>query len=162
MVWNPSLYYVCFISFELRVSQCFWLSASLSVLPLPSSPPGYFPTQMCCLCWEHVSLLLPLTPSSSHIGCLMVLSTTFCMKAPVSTLILGTRLRIVCCPVSCWNKGLFERLNNCHSSQCQTLWWIRHRQWSLLWTLPVEWPFYTRLSRWYPVTILTARVSWWE
>lgn len=138
------------------------LSVSLSVLPLLPSLPGYFPTQMCCLCWEHVSLLPPLTPSSSHTGCLMALSTTFCMKAPVSTLTLVTSLRTVCCLVSCWNKGLFERVNVCHSSHRQTLSWTRRRQWSLLWTLPVEWPFYTRLNRWSLVTISTARVSWWE
>lgn len=40
---------------------------------------------MFCPCWGHVSLLLPLTPSSSHTGCLMALFTTCCMKAPVST-----------------------------------------------------------------------------
>lgn len=70
--------------------------------------------------------------------------------------------RTACCLVSCWNKGLFKRVNVCLSSHLQTLLWTRRRQWSLLWTLPVEWPFCTRLNRWSLVTISTARVSWWE
>lgn len=76
--------YVCRISFELCVSHSFRVSLWLSFHPPPSLP-GYFPTQMSCLCWEHVSLLLPPTPSSSHTGCHMAPSTTSCMKAPVST-----------------------------------------------------------------------------
>lgn len=78
------------------VCSTFSFCLSLSVLPFLPSLPGYFPTLMCCLCWEHVSLLLPLTPSSSHTGCLMAPSTTFCMKAPVSTLTLVMGLRTVC------------------------------------------------------------------
>lgn len=156
------MYYVCCISFELCVSHSFWLSVFLAVLPLLPSLPGYFPTQMSCLCWEHVSVLLPPTPPSSHTGCHMAPSTTFCMKAPVSTLALVTSLRSGCCLVGCLIKGLFEWVNVCHPSYCQTLSWTRHRRWSLLWTLPVEWPFYTRLNRWSLDIISIARVSWWE
>lgn len=107
---NQSL---CIIYFLLHRTQavclchilCWIASLFLSVYfpclafdpPLPplGSIPGYFPTQMSYLCWEHVSLLLPLTPSSSHTGCLMAPSTTFCMKAPVSTSILFTKSILV-------------------------------------------------------------------
>lgn len=67
------------------------LSASLPCPSLLGSIPGYFPTRMSYPCWEHVSLLPPLTPSSSHTGCLMAPSTTCCMKAPVSTSTLLTK-----------------------------------------------------------------------
>lgn len=88
-----------------RQILCGFVSFCLSVLPSPlsfppslpplGSIPGYFPTQMSYLCWEHVSLLLPLTPSSLHTGCLMAPSTTFCMKAPVSTSTLVTKSVLV-------------------------------------------------------------------
>lgn len=55
-----------------------------------------------------------------------------------------------------WNLLLFVP----HSSFCQTLWWTTHRQWSLHWTLLVEWPFCTRLNLWSLATISTAKV-WW-
>lgn len=81
---------------------CLFLSVCLSLSPSfpPSLPPsgyipGYFPTRMSYPCWEHVSLLPPLTPSSSHTGCLMAPSTTCCMKAPVSTSTLVTKSVLV-------------------------------------------------------------------
>lgn len=87
------------LSLLVCLSVCFSVCLPLP-LPYPSLPPlgsipGYFPTQMSYLCWEHVSLLLPLTPSSSHTGCLMAPSTTFCMKAPVSTSTLVTKSVLV-------------------------------------------------------------------
>lgn len=79
---------------------CGFASFCLSVSLPPSLPPsgyipGYFPTRMSYPCWEHVSLLPPLTPSSSHTGCLMAPSTTCCMKAPVSTSTLVTKSVLV-------------------------------------------------------------------
>lgn len=100
------MYYVCCVSFELRVSRSFCLFVSLFVLPLLPSLPGYFPTQMCCLCWEHVSLLLPLIPSSSHTGCLMAPSTTFCMKALVSTLTPGQCAALLAVEIKVYLNGL--------------------------------------------------------
>lgn len=76
----------------------FCLSVCFSVLPCPpllGFIPGYFPTRMSYPCWEHVSLLPPLTPSSSHTGCLMAPSTTCCMKAPVSISTLVTKSALV-------------------------------------------------------------------
>lgn len=73
------------------------LSVCLSPLSFPPSGyiPGYFPTRMSYPCWEHVSLLPPLTLSSSHTGCLTAPSTTCCMKAPVSTFTLVTKSVLV-------------------------------------------------------------------
>lgn len=72
-----------------HTSRLFMSNPFLSVCRLCASLlatiPGYSPTRMSYPCWEHVSLLPPLTPSSSHTGCLMAPSTTCCMKAPVST-----------------------------------------------------------------------------
>lgn len=83
------------------MSNPVWVCFFLSVCPSPLSPshlgsiPGYFPTRMSYPCWEDVSLLLPLTLSSSHTGCLMALSTTCCMKAPVSIFTLVTKSVLV-------------------------------------------------------------------
>ena len=80
------------------VKSCVDLSVCLSVSPVSvplGSIPGYFPTRMSYPWWEHVSLLPPLTPSSSHTGCLMAPSTTCCMKAPVSTSALVTNSVLV-------------------------------------------------------------------
>lgn len=86
----------CHISQQLSVSVKPLLGlrapVCLSALPHPPSPPtfpsgsipGYFPIRMCSLFWVRVCLL-PLTLSSSHTGCLTAHSTTFCMKALVST-----------------------------------------------------------------------------
>lgn len=96
--------FVCF-------SFCLSSSSSLS---LPLGPiPGYFPTRMCCPCWEDVRLLPPPTPSSSHTGCLTAPSTTCCMRALVSTLSLVTKschqllwLSWVC-GIRCRTSGLY-------------------------------------------------------
>lgn len=173
------------LSNPLWISFCLSLHLSLShvCLSLTScnplgSIPGYFPTLMSYLCWEHVSLLLPLTPSSSHTGCLMAPSTTFCMKAPVSIFtrtqspqssLLSVVCRDLCLLHICHNAIalctvaiilLLKPVKICHSSCFKTLWWTRRRRWSLLWTLLVEWPSYTHLNRWSLATILTAKV-WW-
>lgn len=87
--------FVCSRQILCGLSLFVCLSVPPSLSPTLPSIPGYFPTQMSYLCWEHVSLLLPLTPSSSHTGCLMAPSTTFCMKAPVSTSTLVTKSVLV-------------------------------------------------------------------
>lgn len=89
---------------------CLFASVCLPTHSLVSAlfgfTPGFFPTQMSYLCWEHVSLLPPLTPSSSHTGCLMAPSTMCSMKALVSIFIV-TRFHVynhsplVCVLFSC-------------------------------------------------------------
>lgn len=79
-----SVYYFYIWEVASQTNLMFYVESCLS----PSfwvSIPGYFPTRMSYPCWEHVSLPPPLTPSSSHTGCLMAPSTMCCMKAPVST-----------------------------------------------------------------------------
>lgn len=188
------MYYFFFASHTSRLFMsnplwvCLFLSVCLS-LPCPSflgSIPGYFPTRMSYPCWEHVSLLPPLTPSSSHTGCLMAPSTTCCMKAPVSTSALVTKSALVtifwwfagicwfialthlslCCHHFMYSSSylcicyVMKPVMICHLSCCQTLSWTRRRRWSLPWTLLVEWPSYTHWNRWSLATISTARVSW--
>lgn len=174
------------VGFPPTLSGC--LSLSLVCLSLPYSLPGYFPTRMFYLCWEHVSLLLPLTLSSSHTGCLMAPSTMFCMKAPVSTFTVvlwsspngdtyivvvihfcichnvSITLCIIEISLPSWYSGKLrlKSINTSHPPYCQTLSWTRCRQWSLLWTLHVEWPSYTHSNQWSLVTISIARVLWWE
>lgn len=65
-------------------------------------------------------------------------------------------------PSWCSGKLRLKSVNTSHPSYCQTLSWTRCRQWSLLWTLHVEWPSYTHSNQWSHVTISIARVLWWE
>lgn len=60
-------------------------SPSLPILLVPASILGYFPTRMSYLSLGHVSHPLPPTLSSSHIGCRMVRSIMYFMRAQVST-----------------------------------------------------------------------------
>lgn len=85
--------FICLVS-DLHTQDLFVklsvLLLSVLSVPLVRFIPGYFPIQMFYPCWEHVSLLLPLTPSSSPTGCLMAPSTMCCMKALVSISIMVT------------------------------------------------------------------------
>lgn len=120
---------------NLRQILCCFVSFCLSVCLPPLSLvlgfiPGYFHTRMSYPCWEYVSLLLHLTPSSSHTGCLTAPCTTCCMKAPVSISTLVTKSVLV--TSFWWFAGICDIFALCHfvaitfsaaAIHCRTVLW---------------------------------------